>query len=198
MDIVDALTAHHAMLRQLCQQAETDEALFEQLNRELTVHHTMEEKYFYDFLQLKAQARKDALEAVNEHHIIEMLLHDVDGFPRAEERFPIKVESLGEYTSHHLDEEEQFIFPMARTLFTPDELLALGAMFLEAKQLLLGVRLPDPAGIGGAAASRAGVSAPSVFAAAAPAGGNGKEPATSQPAQAFGDLGIGSLKATSR
>ena len=77
----------------------------------------MEEKYFYDLLGSFAEAEHDSLEAVNEHHIIELIIKDAQGFPRDHQNFPIKIEGLGEYTSHHLDEEEADIFPMAQKLF---------------------------------------------------------------------------------
>jgi len=59
-------------------------------------------KYFYDLLEGFPPAHRDALEAVNEHHIIEMISKDAERFRREHERFSIKVESLGEYTTHHL------------------------------------------------------------------------------------------------
>jgi hypothetical protein len=104
----------------------------------------MEEKYFYDYLEKVVSARHDALEAVNEHHIIEMILKDADGFPRDHDHFEIKIEGLGEYTNHHLDEEEAEIFPMAAQLFAAQDLHTLGALFLEAKDKLLNVELPEP------------------------------------------------------
>ena len=54
-----------------------------------------------------------------------------------------KVEGLGEYTNHHLDEEEAEIFPMAQQLFADENLITLGKLFLEAKDKLLGVELPE-------------------------------------------------------
>ncbi|MBW2520019.1 MAG: hemerythrin domain-containing protein [Deltaproteobacteria bacterium] len=148
MDVVDALIEHHGVLRKLADQAEGDATAFEEFRRHLVVHHTMEEKYFYDFLQQIASARKDSLEAVNEHHIIELILKDAEDFPPEHERFAIKVEGLGEYTAHHLDEEEADIFPMARQLFAASDLSALGGLFLEAKDTLLNVGLPQaPSGI---------------------------------------------------
>ena len=156
MDIIDALVEHHRTLRQLAAKAEEDPAAFEEFQRHLVVHHTMEEKYFYDFLEQVASARKDSLEAVNEHHIIELILKDVEGFPAEHERFPIKVEGLAEYTSHHLDEEEMEIFPQARQLLSLKDLEDLGRLFVEAKQQLLEVKLPeapaniDTSGTGGA------------------------------------------------
>ncbi len=146
MDIVDALVEHHGVLRQLSRQAEQDPAAFDEFIRHLVVHHTMEEKYFYDFLEQVAAARKVSLEAVNEHHIIELILKDAEDFPRDHERYPIKVEGLGEYTAHHLDEEELDIFPMARQVLGGADLAELGTLFREAKDKLLGVELPEAPG----------------------------------------------------
>jgi hypothetical protein len=103
----------------------------------------MEEKYFYDILQTYSQAEHDALEAVNEHHIIEMIIKDADGFPRDHNHFEIKVEGLGEYTLHHLDEEEEEVFPLAEQLLAADDLQQLGALFEQAKKAFLDISLPD-------------------------------------------------------
>ena len=159
MDIVDALVEHHGVLRDLAQKAEEDPAAFDEFNRHLVVHHTMEEKYFYDYLEQVSAARKDSLEAVNEHHIIELIIKDVEDFPRDHERFPIKVESLGEYTAHHLDEEEMDIFPTARQLLAPQDLTELGKLFLEAKDKLLNMDLPEAPGNIDTSGSGAGKSA---------------------------------------
>ncbi len=146
MNIINALVEHHKVLRQLYQQSESDPEIFEEYVRNLIVHHTMEEKYFYDFLEQISEARHDALEAVNEHHIIELIIKDSEDFPRDHQRFPIKIEGLGEYTNHHLDEEEADIFPMAQQLFADEDLITLGKLFLEAKDKLLGVELPEVPG----------------------------------------------------
>ena len=143
MDIVDALVSHHVVLRQLYLQSEANPDMAKEYIRHLIVHHTMEEKYFYDLLENFPEARHGALEAVNEHHIIEMIIKDVERFPRDHERFAIKVEGLGEYTNHHLDEEETQIFPLARQVFKAEDLVTLGRLFTEAKDKILGVVLPD-------------------------------------------------------
>ena len=148
MEITAVLTEHHAVLRQLFEQSKSQPDVFDEFIRNLTVHHTMEEKYFYDILEQLSEARHDALEAVNEHHIIELIIKDAERFPRDHERFPVKIESLGEYTSHHLDEEEEEIFPMAREIIPEQTLATLGQLFSEAKEKLLGVKLPEvPAAI---------------------------------------------------
>lgn len=143
MNVVDALVAHHEVLRQLYRQAEENQDQFEEFIRHLIVHHTMEEKYFYDLLKKFGDAEHPSLEAVNEHHIIEMIIKDAEGFPRDHRHFPIKVEGLGEYTVHHLAEEEEEIFPLARQLFTAEELEILGDLFEKARKTLLEVSLPE-------------------------------------------------------
>ena len=148
MSITKELVAHHTTLRQLYAQSENDPIVFEEFTRHLIVHHTMEEKYFYDILKAIPQAEHDALEAVNEHHIIELIIKDAEGFPHEHEHFPIKIEGLGEYTTHHLDEEEMEIFPMSQQVMSAEVLDTLGRLFVEAKNALLGVKVPEvPAAI---------------------------------------------------
>jgi hemerythrin superfamily protein len=195
MNITDALTAHHATLRQLALQAKTDPAMFDEFIRHLIVHHTMEEKYFYDFLEQKQEARYDALEAVNEHHIIELIIKDTEDFPRDHERFAVKVESLGEYTNHHLDEEETGVFPAAQPLFSEQEHAALGRLFLQAKDILLGAVPPEvPKGLvkSGSGRPKKPVAVGSEAAGAEAAGPAEEAGATS--GRAGIGLGIGSLK----
>ena len=146
--ITNELVAHHATLRQLYAQSENDPNAFEEFTRHLIVHHTMEEKYFYDILKMIPDAEHDSLEAVNEHHIIELIIKDAEGFPPEHEHFPIKIEGLGEYTAHHLDEEEMEIFPMSQQVIAAADLDTLGKLFVEAKNKLLAIKLPDvPAAI---------------------------------------------------
>ena len=140
----------------------------------------MEEKYFYDILKTIPEAEHDALEAVNEHHIIEMIIKDAEGFPSEHEHFPIKIEGLGEYTTHHLDEEEMEIFPMSQQVISAEDLDTLGKLFVEAKNKLLGIELPD---VPGAIATHAAKPAARRLSVASGHGTN-----TAQ------GLGIGSLK----
>lgn len=182
MSIINELTAHHTILRQLYTKSERDPNLFEEFSRHLVIHHTMEEKYFYDILQFMPNAEHDALEAVNEHHIIELIIKDAEGFPHEHEHFPIKIEGLGEYTNHHLDEEEMEIFPMSQQVITAEDLDTLGKLFVEAKNKLLGVKLPELPGTIASIVDKAASPSPAKPA----AGGIGQSTAQG--------LGIGGLK----
>jgi hypothetical protein len=180
MSIIDNLVSHHSVLRQLFKKSMNDPQAFEEFTRHLVVHHTLEEKYFYDILQTFPEAEHEALEAVNEHHIIELIIKDSEGFPEEHEHFPIKIEGLGEYTTHHLDEEEADIFPMSQNVMPAEDLDTLGKLFAEAKDNALSVRAPEvPASIANRAAKP--TKRPQVSAA-----GSGTNTAMG--------LGIGSLK----
>jgi len=87
---------------------------------------------------------------------------------------------LGEYTTHHLDEEEMEIFPMSQQVMSAEDLDTLGKLFVEAKNKLLGIKLPEvPAAIAAPTAKPAKRS----------------QPATSSSGTTTAQgLGIGSLK----
>jgi hypothetical protein len=140
----------------------------------------MEEKYFYDILKAIPEAEHDSLEAVNEHHIIELIIKDAEGFPSDHEHFPIKIEGLGEYTTHHLDEEEMEIFPLSQQVISAEDLDALGKLFVEAKNKLLGINLPE---VPGKITTQTTTSA-----------GQPKSPVVSSGNTTALGLGIGSLK----
>ncbi len=143
MSIIDNLVSHHGVLRQLFNKSMNDPQVFDEFIRHLVIHHTLEEKYFYDILQTFPEAEHDALEAVNEHHIIELIIKDAEGFPNEHKQFPVKIEGLGEYTTHHLDEEEADIFPMSESVIPPEDLETLGKLFVEAKDNALNIKVPE-------------------------------------------------------
>ena len=135
--ISEVLTEHHQVIRDLFQKTLDDPTQFEQLSNNLTVHHKNEEKFLYDLLEQEDKTRHDALEAVEEHHVIEMLLQELNHFPKDHERWKIKLEVLQEYTLHHLDEEEDDVFPQIDSVLSEEKRAELGEKFnaLKDKQL---------------------------------------------------------------
>jgi len=137
MNIFEALTKHHDTLRDLFGQAASDSSKFPELKKHLQVHHKNEEKILYEVMKNKEQTRKDALEAIEEHHVIELLLVDLENFPTSDERWVIKLEVLEEYTNHHLKEEEDEIFPEGQKVIEAAASEEMGKRFeaIKAKQL---------------------------------------------------------------
>ncbi len=139
MSITRILTDHHETLRDLFKKTEADHRMFPELKKHLRVHHTNEEKFLYDLLEEIKETRKDALEAVGEHHIIELILLELEDFPIDHERWAIKLENLEEYTRHHLQEEEDDIFPEADNVLDADKAQKLGEQFEDVMQKQLAV-----------------------------------------------------------
>jgi hypothetical protein len=139
MNIFEALTKHHDTMRELFDKTSLDSSIFKELKNHLQVHHKNEEKILYDVLKTNEQTRKDAIEAVEEHHVIEFLLLELENFPQDHERWAIKLEVLEEYTRHHFNEEETEIFPEGARVLKTSEAKEMAVQFDAIKDNQLAV-----------------------------------------------------------
>jgi hypothetical protein len=73
------------------------------------------------------------LEAMEEHHVVEWLLSELQHTDPADERFVPKVTVLIENVRHHVREEEHDLFPAVRAAMGRSELGELGARLAEGK-----------------------------------------------------------------
>jgi len=127
----DALsdTAHAARLK-----------LFKEIDAELTVHTTVEEKIFYPAFKAKTKRNSDerdeVLEAYEEHAGAKDLIAKLERLDARDETYKAKLQVLGEMIRHHVEEEESVMFPEARRLLGHDELQRLGEQIAAAKRKL--------------------------------------------------------------
>lgn len=68
------------------------------------------------------EARKGALEAMEEHHVDRVLLSELMEVDLTDERLMAKAKVLKEVNDHHLDEEEEEHFPRLEELASESEL----------------------------------------------------------------------------
>lgn len=129
MNIFETIEAHHDVLRNLFEKALSDPANFDELNKNLRVHHENEEQILLQALARQEKLRDEALESIEEHRIIEWMLIDLKDFPREDERWRIKLEILQEFTEHHLEEEEEDLFKDGRKLLPGDRTEEMGNLF---------------------------------------------------------------------
>jgi hemerythrin superfamily protein len=152
MDAIALLKADHREVEQLFKQFEklTDRAvkqkekLVEKMIRALAVHAAIEEMLFYPTVRMaamKAQTKtsKDAadmvLESLEEHHIVKWTLSELEKMKPADERFDAKVKVLMENVKHHVEEEEEELFPKVKRLLNAKMLNELGERMEKAKKL---------------------------------------------------------------
>ncbi len=111
--------------------ASTRQELMSQIIQKLTVHSTIEEEIFYPAVRgLGSQKAEDIiLEAVEEHHVVKLVLEELPTMDPEDEHFFAKMTVLSELVEHHADEEEDEMFALA-TKLGDAELESLGAQLV--------------------------------------------------------------------
>jgi hemerythrin-like domain-containing protein len=110
--------------------------LFKTLKQELRVHKEAEETTFYAALSDLPEITDRIEEALEEHVDIEELLDELDALDSDSDEFIAQLRELKEEVEHHVEEEENVIFPLARELLTPSQAERLGQAMLEEKSRL--------------------------------------------------------------
>ena len=110
--------------------------LFAKLKEELDIHAQVEESIFYPSIKQAAETREIVLEGFEEHHVIKMLLKELETLPVDTEQWTAKLKVLKENVEHHVEEEEQEMFQKAREVLSEDDINRLGAQMEQAKEQL--------------------------------------------------------------
>lgn len=151
-DAVAILTADHKRVKKLFKTfdkmkeegAATDkQALAKQICDELTLHADVEEQIFYPAVR-RALDQDDLLdEAEVEHASAKDLIAQIQNGNPADPLWCAKVTVLGEYIDHHVQEEENEMFPKTRK--AKMDLESLGKEIAAMKQSRQGAEVMAPA-----------------------------------------------------
>jgi hemerythrin superfamily protein len=145
MKATDLLKKQHKQVKALFKKIDNTEnprerrQLMEQIAQALEMHTKIEEQIFYPAVRGIETKKADEMymEALEEHHVVDLVLEELPRVDPADERFHAKMTVLSELVEHHADEEEDEMFPMAEKKLGSEELKALGA------------RMEEMAGMGG-------------------------------------------------
>jgi hypothetical protein len=110
--------------------------LFARLKEELDVHARIEETIFYPAIKQAAETREIVLEGFEEHHVVKLLLKELDSLPVDTEQWTAKLKVLQENVEHHVEEEEGEMFQKARQVLSEDDINRLGVQMEEEKKRL--------------------------------------------------------------
>jgi hemerythrin-like domain-containing protein len=144
-DAISLLKADHEALRELLGELEetTSRAaskrrdLLGSIEEQLKIHTKIEEDVFYPAFRDAAQKqdeRKLYYEALEEHHVVDMVLPEIKEVDPSSDEFAAKAKVLKDLVEHHAEEEESEMFPKARKLMSRDELMELGERLALAKE----------------------------------------------------------------
>ena len=151
MDAIALLKQDHKTVDALFKQFEAlgdravkqKEKIVQKVIRELAIHAAVEEMLFYPAIRAaaklnesrQAEAADDlVLESLEEHHIVKWTLSELEKMKPEDERYGAKMEVLMESVRHHVEEEEQDLFPKVQKLLK-NQLEDLGERMAQAKKL---------------------------------------------------------------
>jgi hypothetical protein len=134
MDAIALLKADHDKVKKLLTELETTtergvktrSELFATIKGELTVHEIIEEEIFYPELKAHPKARDIVLEGFQEHHVVDLLMSELESLDVTDETWGAKAIVMKENIEHHIEEEEGEMFTKARQVFDRAELSDLG------------------------------------------------------------------------
>jgi hemerythrin-like domain-containing protein len=144
MNAITSLEEDHRKMKKLLSELEsttergvkTREELFATVKDELTVHETIEEEIFYPALREHPKTKEITLEAYEEHHVVDMVMAEIESVPYDDEKWGAKFKVMKENIEHHIEEEENQMFVQARQVFDETELEELGERMKARKDQL--------------------------------------------------------------
>ena len=151
MDAITLLETDHAKVKRLLTELDsttergvkTRSELFATIKGELTLHEVVEEEIFYPELKAHPKAQDIVLEAYEEHHVVDLLMGELEALDVTDETWGAKATVMKENIEHHIEEEEGEMFRQARQVFAKAELDDLGQR-MEARKQSAGRELGIP------------------------------------------------------
>lgn len=139
-DIFDALKQDHDQHRLLLDKLtdakgenERRAKLFDQFRIEVTAHAAAEEETLYATMLSRPDLREDAQHSVSEHKEIDDYFDELNELEAGSDQWEATFEKLKKRYLHHIDEEEEEMFPDAAEELSSSEEKALADRFAERK-----------------------------------------------------------------
>ena len=140
MSAIDLLEEDHRLVEGFFEEYEKLQAATEkeQLGLKiclaLQVHAQIEEEVFYPAAREAIKQAELIDEAIVEHAAAKQLIAEIESMDASDELYDAKVKVLGEQVSHHIEEEEDELFPQVKS--SELDLVALGKKMAERKTTL--------------------------------------------------------------
>jgi hemerythrin superfamily protein len=117
-DVFELLKADHRRVEDLFSRFEeadtrTRAGIAEDTLRELAIHARLEEELVYPAIREAIEEQDLIDEAGEEHHVAKLLMKELGKMAASDDNFAAKFNVLGEIIRHHVEEEENEIFPQA-------------------------------------------------------------------------------------
>ena len=116
--VVDMLKEDHTKVKELFEQFESAEGrergqIAATAIQELEIHAALEEKLIYPAIREEIDEDDLMNEAVEEHHVVHLLIRELKKLKASDPTFQAKFMVLSELVKHHIEEEEGSVLPKA-------------------------------------------------------------------------------------
>lgn len=145
-DAIAMLKADHKQVKALFDkfesagdgQSKVKQQIAEEVFMELEIHTRLEEEIFYPAFDAAADTEGGKLiaESIEEHQVVKTLMEEMRELDPSDERYEAKFTVLMENVRHHIEEEEEEVFPEAEDILE-DEMDELTEQMQELKQELI-------------------------------------------------------------
>jgi hemerythrin superfamily protein len=134
MDAIVKLREDHAAVEKLFKALDKgDLSVVPEICEALTLHAAIEEEVFYPTVRAELeQAGEEILEAVEEHHLVKVLIAELGELTPDDEAYRAKAVVLSELVRHHVEEEEGELFPQVREALGRKRLVEIGEQMIAA------------------------------------------------------------------
>ena len=142
MDLFELIKAAHRKVETIFSEMENThgskklDQYFNQLYKELNVHAQTEELTLYPAMRDHDDIKELVNEAEEEHTEVKVLLEQMKSLDATSSEFKEKISILKEAVQHHVQEEENEVFPKVRKSMSDEELKQLAKEFEETQSKL--------------------------------------------------------------
>ena len=133
MKIFEELKEDHKTQRRLADElletkgaSDKRKEVFQKLKTELKTHAKSEERNFYVPMLEHDKSQEHARHSISEHHDIDEKIEELEDTDMDSPEWIDAANELKELVNHHLDEEEEDIFEVAREVLTEEQQENLG------------------------------------------------------------------------
>lgn len=137
--LFELLKRDHRQVEQLMDQlveGEEDQRreLFDQLNESLSQHMQLEEKFFYPRIKTAPQLKELVQDALEEHRETKEFLQKLSKMKFDTEQWLDTLQEMQEGVLHHVEDEEDQIFPQCRNVLNASQISEITQQVTEAKE----------------------------------------------------------------
>jgi hemerythrin superfamily protein len=120
---------------------ESKRRIFTEIADKLAIHATIEERHFYPAVKEK-RTEDILLESLEEHLGIKRVLADLLAVEVGDDTFEAKTKVLQEQVEHHVEEEEDDLFPKVKKLMDEETLVAIAQQMTATQEELIAEGAP--------------------------------------------------------